>query len=923
MKIQKQFRRTVFTLICLIAVTVLHVHTAFGQGQLTFEDVMRFETITSPEISANGEWVTYEVWPEVGDGEVRIRQAEGDAFYTIERGKSPALTRNGSWAGALVHLPTVEAENMKAEERYTDLVLMNLSNGDTLRFEKVNRFDFSNDGRWVVIHHDTPEEIEELESSNSYLGSPVRLFSLEGQSDTLMPFVHEVSVDSTSAYAALSVVDTTGSSNGLKVVSLEDKSEAKIASGSNHLFSNLTWDADPLRLAFTRAELDTAADFRPSDASILSWAPGDDDPSVWVEPGDLDETYRLRAENSLVWTHDGSRLYYGVKLSEMVRLDEREEEDDSITADNLYNIDRILDDVESDVWHTDDPRIKTHEKQTFSGRKDHLYRAVYHIEEDRSVQLATPALPDVGVEHHTGRLLASTPNPYLKLITWDGWYRDVYLVDQETGESEKVIEKQRFDAELSPNGEHLVWFDGTDWNVRNTDTGETRNLTSGIDVPFADVYNDRPMPSSSYGIGGWPEGSESVFIYDQYDIWQVSLSDGEAINLTDGEGRRSERIFRIYDLDREKETFEEGERLLLTMYHDKLKNDGFYEARVGRQGVRQLLEEEKKFRIRSVAEESGTIIYTRESYTEYPNLWVAEDHRFRNPSQVSRLHEDLTDRYAWGRAELVEWLSLDGEPVQGILYYPGNYEPGQRYPVFIYYYERFSQRLYDFNEPYTNHRPNIAQYTSDGYAVFLPDIWFDVPIPGYSATKHLVPGVQKLVEMGVADPDAIGLHGHSWSGYMTAHVITQTDIFAAAIAGAPVSNMTSAYGGIRWGSGLARQFQYEQTQSRLGVSLWENLGPYIENSPLFYADRIETPILFQHGDADEAVPWYQSIEFYLALRRLGKEAVFLQYHDEPHHLRKMANRLDYAIKMKEYMDHYLKGDPAPEWIEEGVPYRGE
>ncbi len=359
------------------------------------------------------------------------------------------------------------------------------------------------------------------------------------------------------------------------------------------------------------------------------------------------------------------------------------------------------------------------------------------------------------------------------------------------------------------------------------------------------------------------------------------------------------------------------------MFHEWDKNYGFYETRIGRSGVSRVLEDDKRFDIVSLAEESDAILFTQQTYTEYPNLWVTSDRRFRNPVRVSGLHLDLTDRFAWGRAELVEWLNMDGRTVQGILYYPGDYEPGERYPVFIYYYERFSQRLYDFNTPVTNHRPNIAQYTSDGYAVFLPDIWFDVPIPGYSATKNLVSGVHKLVEMGVADPDAIGLHGHSWSGYLTAHVVTQTDIFAAAVAGAPVSNMTSAYGGIRWGSGLARQFQYEQAQSRLGVSLWENPNPYIENSPLFFADRINTPLLIQHGDADEAVPWYQSIELYLVMRRLGKESVFLHYYDEPHHLGKLANRLDYAIKMKEYMDYYLKGVEAPAWIIEGVPYLGD
>ena len=205
----------------------------------------------------------------------------------------------------------------------------------------------------------------------------------------------------------------------------------------------------------------------------------------------------------------------------------------------------------------------------------------------------------------------------------------------------------------------------------------------------------------------------------------------------------------------------------------------------------------------------------------------------------------------------------------------------------------------------------------------VPDIRFEIGRPGFSATKCLVPGVQKLVDMGVADPDSIGLHGHSWSGYQTAFVITQTDIFAAAVAGAPVSNMTSAYSGIRWGTGLARQFQYEKSQSRIGGSLWEKPELYIENSPVFFADRIDTPLLIEFGDEDEAVPWYQGIELYLACRRLGKNCIMLQYRGEPHHLKKYPNKLDYSIKMKEFFDHWLKGEPAPAWMTEGVSYRGE
>ena len=358
------------------------------------------------------------------------------------------------------------------------------------------------------------------------------------------------------------------------------------------------------------------------------------------------------------------------------------------------------------------------------------------------------------------------------------------------------------------------------------------------------------------------------------------------------------------------------------MYNDRRKNHGFYQMRVGQAGVTRLLEDEARFGLVGRAADQGGYVFTREKYDVYPNLWYAADGSFRRARQLTRLYEDLTRRWAWGKAELVSWMNMDGREVQGVLIYPGNYRSGEKYPVLVYYYERFSQRLHQFDHPLTNHRPNFAQYASDGYAVFLPDVWFDMPLPGYSTTKNLVPGVQKLIDMGVADPKAIGLHGHSWSGYLSAHVITQTNIFAAAVAGAPVSNMTSAYSGIRWGTGLARQFQYEMAQSRLGVSMYDNYAPYIENSPVFFAHRIQTPLLIQFGDKDDAVPWEQGIELYLAMRRLGKDAVFLQYHNELHHLRHFPNRLDYAIKMKEYFDHYLRGYPAPDWITTGQPYMG-
>ena len=467
----------------------------------------------------------------------------------------------------------------------------------------------------------------------------------------------------------------------------------------------------------------------------------------------------------------------------------------------------------------------------------------------------------------------------------------------------------------------MAYYRTPHWYLYDVARGTTRNVTEALAVPFAREDHDYPNDAPGYGVGGWVEDDAAVLLYDRYDVWQVPTEGGAPLCLTAGEGRAHERTFRLVHTDPERDAFAKGERVLLSAYHNRRKNDGFYRAVIGKPGAERLLEEDKKFTFLAKARDADVYLYTREDYDEFPDLWVSDP----DFSHAKKLTDYDAQRapFAWGTSELVEWRSDDGIPLQGVVIKPGTYEPGKRYPVLVYFYRFMSDRLHAFNAPVVNHRPNLPLYASDGYVVFLPDIRFEVGRPGFSATKALVPGVQKLIDMGLADPDAIGLHGHSWGGYQTAFVVTQTNIFRAAVAGAPVSNMTSAYSGIRWGSGLARQFQYEKSQSRLGASLWEARDRYLDNSPVFFADRVHTPILLIHGDADGAVPWYQSIEYYLALRRLGKDVIFLQYEGEDHHPARYANKLDWAMKMKQYFDHYLKGTSGPEWIEQGVPYAGE
>ena len=248
------------------------------------------------------------------------------------------------------------------------------------------------------------------------------------------------------------------------------------------------------------------------------------------------------------------------------------------------------------------------------------------------------------------------------------------------------------------------------------------------------------------------------------------------------------------------------------------------------------------------------------------------------------------------------------------------YKKGDKVPVVVYFYRYMSQRMYDFPKMELNHRPNFPMFTSNGYAIFLPDIRFEIGHPGKSSTQTMINATQKLIDLGIADPDKIGLQGHSWAGYQSAFMITQTDMFKAVVSGAPVSNMTSAYSGIRLKSGLARQFQYETGQSRIGKNLFEAPELYIENSPVFFADKVNTPILIMFGDKDDAVPWHEGVQYYLALRRAGKDATFLQYEGEPHHLKKFPNQVDFSVRMMQYFDHYLKGKPAAKWMTEGEPF---
>jgi dipeptidyl aminopeptidase/acylaminoacyl peptidase len=318
------------------------------------------------------------------------------------------------------------------------------------------------------------------------------------------------------------------------------------------------------------------------------------------------------------------------------------------------------------------------------------------------------------------------------------------------------------------------------------------------------------------------------------------------------------------------------------------------------------------------AAEADALLVTVSRFDTYPDVHVT-DRAFTTPR---RLTEGAAQQaaFAWGSAELISYRNADGRPLQAAVYKPANFDPARKYPAIVYIYERLAQGVHTFVNPAPGTSINFSWYTSNGYVVFTPDIVYETGQPGRSALRCVLPALDALLERGYVDPAAVGIQGHSWGGFQIAYLLTQTGRFRAAEAGAPVGNMTSAYSGIRWGSGLARQFQYETGQSRIGRPLPAAVENYLENSAVFHAAKVTTPLLILHNDNDDAVPWQQGIELFLALRRQGKPAWLFNYNGEFHGLRRRANQKDWSQRMRQFFDHNLKGAPAPEWLEKGVPY---
>jgi len=546
------------------------------------------------------------------------------------------------------------------------------------------------------------------------------------------------------------------------------------------------------------------------------------------------------------------------------------------------------------------------------------YTTVLNLETNKLVQIATENLPDarVGNEGNSKYALASTSLPYQLERQWKGYGgSDVSIVNTETGETKEILKNISGRLRFSPKAKYVYGFNSVDstWFAYSLDTKKLKNLTDG--KAFYDELNDRPMHPGSYGLAGWTKNDEALILYDRFDIWKLNPQTGESERLTNGRAKNT--VYRYIQLDSDAR-FIADDNWLLSTFNEVNKEAGFARFNSKNNTLKKLISGDYQFSRPIKARNKDAVIYTRESFTEFPDIRFS-NLNFKKNTVISNANPQQNE-YNWGTSELVNWVSLDGIKLTGVLVKPENFDPSKKYPMIVNFYERSSDNLHKHRTPIPGRSTiNYSFYTSRGYVIFNPDVQYSVGYPGEDAYNCVIPGITSLIEKGFIDKDNIGVQGHSWGGYQIAYLVTKTDIFKAAESGAPVVNMISAYGGIRWATGLSRQHQYEHTQSRIGGTPWEYPSRYVENSPIFNMDKINTPLLIMHNDSDGHVPWYQGIEFFMALRRLQKPAWLLNYNGEPHWPLKSQNKKDFNIRMQQFFDYQLKGALKPVWMEKGVP----
>lgn len=875
--------------------------------------------ISNQKITDNGQWLMYTLKAEEGDPSLHLVNLTSMESTTFSRASRASFDQSGNFAFFMTNvtqdsLDQLKRKGVKKKDFPKDsLHILDLNTFVKTSIPEVKSYSAGEKWGGFLSYHLHPYHPEPDSTSSTPIlkkesednGSKLIVRDLDKEKEVSFFYVTDFTL---AGEAPVLAYVSTGDDSLLQAgVFYHNLLEGKTSTvhTSSSTYKHLSLSKKGSHLSFLVNQDTTKARVEPFDLCMYN-AENHENQILLSNGHEVLGDFIISGDRKPSWSFKDDILYFGVREEPILQ-------DTNLLDDEIVDV---------EVWHYQDQVLYTQQENRLKNEKKRSYLYKYDLASQKVTGLSDLEVRQVAIpERGSPTYYVGMENQnYEKYVSWQGYdYFDLYKIEANTGNKTLLQKKvQGSYRRVSPSGQYVTWYNNEEqkWMLFDMEAEELRVLTDNSIGTFYNELHDQPSYPWAYGRVGWTTGEESVWIYDRYDIWEVDptqeLSAQKITNTRESQWRN-----RLITLDNDNPYIDTDQAQVLHQFNEENKQHGY--AWLEKDKLTPIFSGEYALSRRPMkAKHAEVYIYTKEDLTTFPDLLMTKN-QFKESTQVSNANPQIKD-YRLGKGELITWTGLNGDQHQGMLFTPEDLDPNKKYPMIVNFYERSSDRFYNNRAPFAHRSTiNYSYYLSKGYVIFNPDIHYKEGYPGQSCYNSVMPGVDKVLEKGFIDETRMGLQGHSWGGYQIADLLTRTNRFKCAESGAPVVNMISAYGGIRWGSGLSRMFQYEKTQSRLGATLWENPELFLENSPIFTMDKVETPVLILHNDEDGAVPWYQGIEYFVAMRRLGKPAWLLNYNKEPHWPVKWQNRRDFNIRMEQFFDHYLMGKPMPAWMKRGVP----
>lgn len=916
----------------LIALNLVFIsHSLIAQKkQLDHTVYNEWKSLKSEQVSDFGKYTLYEINPHRGDGYLYLHNNQTDKLDSFPRGKNASISHNEDVLTFLIDpgydtIRKQKLDKVKKEKMLKDtLALLFLKNDSLFKIPNVLSVKLP-EKESIIAYQILSDSLMEEEPKKKFRlfkkkkkgekveskGNRLVLFNLKTLEHKEIKYVTDYGFNKsgTSIYYVTQKSINEKDSFNLFVLDIP-KDVTREVQGSFTSITQLNFSDKGNQFTFL-ASNDTVK--KNKSHSLYYWDLAKSSSQIIADTNrsDILDDLRPSVNQKPYFSLDETKLYFGLEAIPSI------EKEDSLLDSEKAKL---------DLWHYEDNRLQPQQLKELKRDEKENHLSVIHLKSNELVTLENDTLKVSVLDQGNSKFaLGVSRERYQGSYNWSyPWPSDYYKVNISNGDKKLIKEKIGYSYGLSPDGNYFVYFDPEEVKYKyiNTTTNETACITCIIDsaANLQRDINGMPHEAGTFGIVGYTKSKKSLLFHTEFDVWEYNFSSQHLSSLTKQKGKQMNTELRLRRWNSDS-TYIDLNNVYVMGYNQDNKNESIFGFQMhgDHSHLNKLKETPHKITSIKKAKNSTEVIYRKMNVSDYPNLYLTNTN-FDSEQKISNTNPQQSE-YIWPTVERIEWTSYEGKELEGLVYKPEDFDSTKSYPMMVYFYELYNNRYnYHYIPKPTASIIYPTEYTSAGYIVFIPDIRYDPGYPARGAYDCIMSGTDEVLEMYPnIDSTRMGLQGQSWGGYQTAQLITMTDRYKAAMAGAPVSNMFSAYGGIRWGSGLNRQFQYEKTQSRIGKTIWEAPELYVENSPIFHLPEVETPLLIMHNDGDGAVPWYQGIEMFVGMKRLGKPVWMLNYNGDEHNLMQNANRVDLSIRMRQFFDYYLQNEPAPKWLVEGIP----